>query len=408
MSKKSKYISLFLLLSLVLSLFAPAACAAGGGRLVVSEASGKAGEIVEITVSLENNPGIISVTMEIGYDASRLRLVEATDEKLLNDSIFSDSYSKNPYYLSWNDALALENTTADGVLATLRFEILSGAAAGKTAITLTFSENEVFDAELNNVPFIAQNGAVIIESSAEEGDGSAGGGGGGGGGGGSSGGGSSDSEEKEDNDDTHESSEPAVSGAELYKAYTDLASDGWYREAVEYMLEMGYMNGMSDTIFQPNGTITRAQLVTILYRIEGSPAISASSNPFADVEANAWYGSAVIWAASKGVVNGVADDRFAPNNAITREQLAAVLYRYSAAYRDTADNLADFKDAASISSYALEAINWAVGAGIMNGVADDTLAPSGTATRAQTAAMLYRYIRAFTAIPVPGTPGAVQ
>jgi len=396
-----KFISFILVLTIIISIFAPAALAAGGGRLVVSDAEGKAGDRVEVTISLKNNPGIIAATMEVSYDAAKLRLVNVKDEGLLAESIFSDSYSRNPYYLNWNDALATVNNTAVGVIATLTFEILSGAASGKTEIVLSLSDREIFDADLNDVPFSAENGYITI--SGEDSGNSCGGSSGGGGGGG--GGGASDSEDEPSTDDetvTGDKTEAKVSGAELYAGYTDLEADGWYREYIEFMLEMGYMDGVSETSFQPNGTITRAQLVTILHRIEGSPDVSASPAPFKDIDTASWYGTAVLWAAGRGLVNGVSDDEFAPHNAITREQLAAVLWRYNGSAAEDSSNLDSFKDSGSVSSYASSAVNWAVGAGIINGVADDVLAPAGTATRAQTAAMLYRYIKEFTAIPVPG------
>lgn len=400
MKHRRTLISFLLVLTLIISIFAPAALAAGGGRLVVSDAKGKAGDEVEVTISLKSNPGIIAATMEVSYDSSKLRLVKVEDEGLLADSIFSDSYSCNPYYLNWNDALATANNTAVGVIATLTFEILPDAASGKTEIVLSLSDREIFDTDLNDVPFSAENGYITISS----GDGGSGGGGGGSsGGGGGGGGGASDNEDDSSVDDeTEDKTEDKLSDAELYAKYTDLEDDGWYREYIEFMLEMGYMDGVSETSFQPNGTITRAQLVTILHRIEGSPAVSASPAPFKDIDTDSWYGTAVLWAAGRGLVNGVSDDEFAPHKAITREQLAAVLWRYNGSPAGEGSNLDGFKDSGNVSSYASSAVNWAVGEGIINGVADDVLAPSGTATRAQTAAMLYRYIKEFTAIPVPG------
>ena len=144
--------------------------------------------------------------------------------------------------------------------------------------------------------------------------------------------------------------------------------------------------------FLPDGSTTRAQLVTILYRLEGSPA--ASANPFNDVARGSYYEKAVAWAAEHSIVNGYGDGLFGPNDRITREQLASILYRY-AQYKkldvsvgeDT--NILSYHDATSISDYAFPAMQWACGAGLLNGANGDLL-PKNTATRAQTATILYR------------------
>lgn len=397
MKKHHIWISLMLVLTLVFTTFAPTAFAAGGGVIELSDASGKAGDQVQVIISLKNNPGIIAATMEVSYDASKLRLVNAKDEGLLKDSIFSDSYSRNPYYLSWNDALATVNNCAEGIIATLTFEILPEAAVGKTEVVLNLSDPEIFDTNLNEVAFTGKNGIITIQGTESGGTGN-------GSSTGTVGGGGGIIEEEAVEEEVGETVPEIekVGGAELYAKYTDLKANAWYRTFVEFMLEKGYMSGMSETAFQPNGTITRAQLVTILYHMEGSPTITVSHVPFTDVKAESWYGTSVIWAATKGIVSGVGNEMFAPNKAITREQLATILWNYNGAVIGEKSNIDGYKDSGRISSYAVNAVNWAVGSGIISGFSDATLAPSGTATRAQTTAMLYNYIKEFTAIPVPG------
>ena len=173
--------------------------------------------------------------------------------------------------------------------------------------------------------------------------------------------------------------------------YSDLDVNAWYHEGVDYVLLNGLMNGMSDTEFAPEGKLTRAQLVTILYRMAGSPSVDGLNNPFTDVKSGNWYTDAVIWAAEEGVVKGTSETTFSPDVSITREQIATILFRYAAAEPVAEDHLADFSDAATISGYATEAMNWAVANGLINGMGNGTVAPGETATRAQIAVILMRF-----------------
>ena len=175
------------------------------------------------------------------------------------------------------------------------------------------------------------------------------------------------------------------------EAFSDLDTNSWYHEGVDFVLLNGLMNGMSSTEFAPNGVLTRAQLVTILYRMAGSPSVDGLNNPFTDVPTGTWYTNAVIWAADKGVVTGTTATTFAPDVNITREQIATILFRYAGAEAVAEDHLADFTDADKISGYAKNAMNWAVANGLINGMGDGTVAPNATATRAQIATILMRY-----------------
>mgnify|MGYP004675674529 CR=1 FL=1 len=177
-----------------------------------------------------------------------------------------------------------------------------------------------------------------------------------------------------------------------YGSFGDVARGDYFFDAVEWAAEQGIMDGVGGGLFAPHSACTRAQLVTILYRLEGSPA--ASANPFNDVARGSYYEKAVAWAAEYGIVNGYGDGLFGPNDRITREQLAAILHRY-AQYKkldvsvgeDT--NILSYNDATSISDYAFPAMQWACGAGLLKGANGDLL-PKNTATRAQTATILYR------------------
>lgn len=181
-----------------------------------------------------------------------------------------------------------------------------------------------------------------------------------------------------------------VPGGEL--AFQDVRPGDWCYDAVRWAFETGLMNGTSVTTFTPNTPTTRGQIVAILYRLEGSPAMGA--NRFSDVAPGAYYAAAVSWASANGIVNGYSDGTFRPNNLITREQLAAFLYRYASQKgRDVSDRaeLGVFTDAGQIASYAVEPLRWAVAAGMVNGVAADTLSPGGNASRAQVAVILSRF-----------------
>lgn len=183
--------------------------------------------------------------------------------------------------------------------------------------------------------------------------------------------------------------------------FTDVSRNAWYANAVEYVATAKLMNGTSATSFAPDETMTRAMLVTVLWRYAGSPAVG--TNSFSDVPNDSWYTAAVAWAAETGVVSGIGEGKFAPNGNITREQMATILYRYSNYIElDTTarTDLSTFPDTSSISGYAKEAINWAVALGLINGIQNGntvTLAPQGNATRAQVAAILMRYIESLSA-----------
>ncbi|MDD6188743.1 MAG: S-layer homology domain-containing protein [Clostridiales bacterium] len=176
--------------------------------------------------------------------------------------------------------------------------------------------------------------------------------------------------------------------------FEDVAATDWFYSSVKYASESGLFNGISDTQFAPNAALTRAMLVTVLYRAEGQPEITGACE-FTDVSEGAYYADAVAWAQANGIVDGISDESFAPDAKITREQIAAIIYRY-AVYKgikavDSQDNLT-FTDADRTSDYAVSAMNWIVGQEIINGYEDDTVRPKNNATRAEAAAVLQRFL----------------
>ena len=184
-----------------------------------------------------------------------------------------------------------------------------------------------------------------------------------------------------------------VTFAEAPLPFPDVTEGDWFYDAVRYAYETGLMDGVGDSLFAPNSQTTRAQLVTILHRLAGEPEPGGDSG-FADVAAGTWYTDAVAWAAQNGIVNGVSDTEFVPGDDITREQLAAILYRYAACQGYDVSQRADlsgFGDASSISGYAQEALSWAHAQGLVLGFEDGSLRPQGTASRAQIATILMRF-----------------
>ncbi len=181
--------------------------------------------------------------------------------------------------------------------------------------------------------------------------------------------------------------------------FTDI-SGHWAEESILYVTERGLMQGESETLFAPERSLTRGMLVTILYRLylsDGGSAVSAGS-PFADVPADAWYAQAVAWAAENGVITGITETSFAPDQAVTREQMVTMLQRYVRFTGGTADGnptvLTTYTDAGNVALYAVEAMAWAVEQGIITGMTADTLVPQGTSTRAQIAAVFQRWLTA--------------
>lgn len=176
--------------------------------------------------------------------------------------------------------------------------------------------------------------------------------------------------------------------------FVDVNENDWFFEDVNYVAKNKLMNGIAENKFAPEDTLTRAMLVTVLYRNAGEPAVNRSI-PFADVDMGSWYANAVIWAQQNGIVNGVNDTKFAPDDNITREQIAAIMFRY-AQYKGmnavTLEENLHFDDADKISEYAVSAMNWAVGTGLIKGKTASTINPEDNATRAEIAAILHRFV----------------
>ena len=171
--------------------------------------------------------------------------------------------------------------------------------------------------------------------------------------------------------------------------FSDVDADDWFAGSAVYVRDNGIMNGTSATTFDPNGTTSRGQIAAILYRAAGSPAVSGGT-AYADVAETAYYASAVRWASANGVVTGYADGTFRPNAPITRQQLAAILWRYAGS--SAAEPGTDYADESAIAAYAVMAVDWARDTGVISGRDGNRFDPSGRATRAQAAVILHRYL----------------
>ena len=182
--------------------------------------------------------------------------------------------------------------------------------------------------------------------------------------------------------------------------FSDVPSGAWYEDAVTYVHDRGIMNGTSATTFSPERSMTRAMLTVVLYRAAGSPAVSGQA-AFSDLVPGAYYESAVAWASANGIVTGYRDGRFRPDTPVSRAQIAAILWRYAGS--PTADAGQDFADESSIPTYAAPAVDWARANGVVNGKTGNRFDPNGNATRAQVAVMLRNYLTM-----TPDTPATPQ
>ena len=188
----------------------------------------------------------------------------------------------------------------------------------------------------------------------------------------------------------------APSDKTTFGRFTDVDPEGWYRESVDYVVANGLMAGASESAFEPNAVTTRGMIVTILYRMEGSPAVAGSG--FDDVDPDLWYADAVVWAAANQIVSGYSEGGFGPEDGITREDMAVILYRYAAHKGYEVNGQADltgYTDAGTISGYALDAMAWANGQGLITGTTATTLTPAAGATRAEAATVIMRFCETF-------------
>lgn len=334
--------------------------AAAGPRLVTSQTAAPSQDVTLTGVSSDCQ----SLQITLNLSGSGSAYTYEPDAGLNRNGIHTvgkQSGSQVTLYITAKSGVL----TADGTL-----PLGTLTAADGTAFTVTgFSDLMMADSSSAELP--------------GGGSGSVGGGSGSGNSSGSQTGSNSDSSTSSDTDNSAPQPLP----------FADVADSTWYTDAVHYVYQQGLITGTSEDRFSPDVTTNRAMLVTILYRLEGSPAVTRTTT-FPDVAASQWYTDAVIWASANGIVTGYGNGNFGPEDTITREQMATIFYRYNRykGYDRTAQAaLSGYADAGQISPYAVEAMSWATGSGLITGTSDTTLSPAGFATRAQAAVILTRF-----------------
>ena len=340
-----KRIISYILILTLLVVGIPAAAAKTDGRIYLQTGYGVAGEKVSVDVYVDDFKPCIMYGLIISYDPAVLEPISYTD-KQQGQLLTSEVTQEGVYGVVWLDDMGDSRTLRDDALVgTLNFKVLSKAKAGSTAIKIMPKSQFVHssEAELNV---------------------------------------------------TRESCRMVV-----YKnhPFSDVKNE-WFKESVLFVYNNGLMEGTGDHIFAPEDVTTRAQMVTVLYRMENKPKVKGKT-PFTDLT-QSWYKDAVLWAYQTGITTGTTKTTFAPNEPVTREQIAAIFYRYAKykkADTSTYANLSYYPDAKQVSDYAKKPIAWACSQGIINGIKQlngkITLSPKGDATRAQIATILMRYIK---------------
>ena len=344
------------------ALLTAAVYAADTVRVQADRVIGIPGETVDVALRITDNPGINNGGFSISYDSNVLTFQSwTTDGTVFTRDEIDGNFSGNPIIVS---AFTGKNDkTADGEFLTLHFAVRSDAPAGEYPVTLTSGRLGGFtNIREEDVTPVYENGSVRIPGQ--------------------------QSEKQEEM--RPEPSEPTRT-TESKTAFADVKPSDWFCGVVDYVCEKGLMNGTSAAAFSPAQTVTRGMLVTILWRMDGSRTVNYAMR-FKDVPSNEWYTEAVRWATSERIVEGYSAERFAPNDAVTREQMAAILYRFAEKQgRDTsAGGTLSFADADAVSAWAKTAMQWACQSGLLQG-SNGKLLPKDGVTRAQTAAILQRF-----------------
>ena len=367
-----KFVALLITLIMLLNIIC---VSASDFTLTVDTKTAYPGETVNIDLTLSGNTGIIAAIFTLEYDKNRIELIGAEDKSLLEGAVFSESYDKYPYKMLWNSSSA-ENFTSDGTLVTLTFKVKGNAQKGDANIKITYNADDVFDKDLENVAVKIINGNIKVATE----------------------------ETLSSSTNSGGYIKPTLphKSEEIIKediTYDDVHTNDWYYSAVKYVSDNKIMNGMSEKTFAPNMPLTRAMLVTVLYRNEGEPPVT-NKNKFKDIDKNSYYSDAVIWGYENKIANGISEENFAPERYITRQEIATIFYRYAEyknydnKFKNTSD-LHIYTDESEIANYARDAICYAVNKGLLNGKSETTINPADVSTRAETATMLMRFIEMY-------------
>lgn len=346
--------------------------------------------IVTVEVSYTDNVYIQAGGLDLVYDVSKLTIKEVKQSELMKTAmcVVNEKYAEDTVRLAWISTSLLPK---DGQVVTFTFNIVSGEFENSDIAIENFYVGNKNGQILKDVTLSikgVENSTIYSGAAAEDKKDDA-----------TEDKPATDSEAAGDETlpvDKAEDEKSADEGAEAAVLFDDVKDSDWFFDSVKFAKDNGLMGGVSETKFAPEEPVTRAMLVVILHRLEGTP--EAGECEFADVAKGEWYSDGIAWAAEQGIVNGVSDAEFAPDSAITREQIAAIMYRYAqakgvdvAAFEDT--NILSFDDAAQISEYAIPAMQYACGSGLIGGKTATTINPQDNATRAEIATILMRYLK---------------
>lgn len=360
-----KIVAVILCLLLAFGILTPTVLAAATISVCADSVSGSPGEIVDVALRVSGNPGVNSGGFSISYDSNVLSFVNwTTNGDVFSEEEIDGNFSGNPMIVS--ALTGKENKVSDGELLTLHFMIREDAISGETTIMLTSGRLGGFtNLQEENVAVKYTSGKVHILNGQEL---------------------------SQETDATIE----VTDNSSLYMpekvfSFKDVKNGDWFQESVEYVSQKGLMEGTSAVTFNPEQAVTRAMLVTILWRLDGCRCIDYFMR-FTDVPSGTWYTEAVRWAAAEKIVEGYSESRFGPSDVVTREQMAAILFRYvtKQGYEMSNNGLLPFSDAGSVSTWAKSAVQWACQNGILQG-SSGKLLPKNKVTRAQAAAILHRF-----------------
>ena len=333
-----------------------------------NSASVKTGDVITVTFTVTNNStdgsyNLNALQNEIDYDDSFFEFVDGS-VTIVHDGSNGDLVEKIAGDRVYMNGM-LVSYDSEQVVGTFQLKVVGTSGSGKvesTAAKAYKTDNSAYTIEQNDL-------TVSIEGSSKPDD------------------------EDQDNNGQSGATTDTEKDPQNTLPFTDVRTTSWFYGDVRYVYENGLMNGVSATQFNPNGTLTRGMIVTILHRMDGAPDYSYTA-VFKDVVKGQWYTEAVEWAADNGIVTGYTADTFGPNDPVTREQLTTILYRY-ASYKnyDVSANtgLTGYADYTTVSSYAANGMQWAVAEGLVNG-SDGKLLPKNSATRAQVAAIIHRFV----------------
>lgn len=360
--QKYNFIKRGLLLVLVISLLNLPVLAAGTSLKIDAPASLPAvGETFTVKVDISGNPGLCAAQYTLTFDGTVVECVSASVGDVLRGTLSATNPSASDG--ARVAAASVDPATGDGSIGVFTFRVLR---AGSTSFAL---KDGVFSDA--NGAAITTNVPSAVAPQKPSGT------------------------EKPEQPKGDEPAAPSNPGENAGQTFLDVPKSFWGYESIERAAQLGYVNGVGGGKFEPNRQLTRAEFVTMLYRMAGKPAASTAA-AFTDVPQNAWYRDAVNWAAEKGYVNGTGENSFNPDGKITRQEVVTILFRYSGAQSGMEQMFSSmydsqFADSGAIAPWAKTAMYWAIYNGVVNGTSPTTVSPTATATRAEVAAIFVRY-----------------